>query len=162
MTGHKPSEATSAYRTAIADRATWFYLLLKHAEEMGIDAEELARRAITQYGVEKGKFFGEVKNAADFAAALFSGYGCGAFAMEMIKETDEESILRFHHCALVDAWRKRGLDAEEVSRLCRLARHGDLGIVSNFTNLTLSFPRILAEGDDFCELVVRCGQATKI
>ncbi|MBS4023311.1 MAG: L-2-amino-thiazoline-4-carboxylic acid hydrolase [Dethiobacter sp.] len=156
MNNKDTSEVTKAYRAAIGDRATWFYLLLKNAEEMGIDGEKLAEKAITQFGVEKGRRLGKIENASDFVDALFSGYGCGAFAMEKVAQSPQESVLRFHHCALVDAWQKRGLGAEEISRLCRLARFGDLGMVSNFSNLTLAFPKVLADGDDYCELKVAC------
>lgn len=154
MNKNEVSDVTKAYRSAIADRATWFYLLLRAAEEKGMDGEELAKKAITEYGVEKGKLLGEIKNAADFAAALFKGYGCQAFAMEKVKETESESTLHFHHCELVEAWRKKGLSPDEVSRLCRFARYGDLGMVSNFPNLQLAFPNVIADGDDYCELQI--------
>lgn len=150
------SEVTKAYRAAIADRATWFYLLLKAADEIGVDSDELAQKAIWQFGVEKGKGLGDIKDAAEFATALQKGYGCGAFAMEPVEVSEEKSRIHFHHCALVDAWRQRGLAADEVARLCRLARTGDLGMVSNFENLSLEFPSIIADGDDYCELCVRC------
>ncbi|MDW7652244.1 MAG: L-2-amino-thiazoline-4-carboxylic acid hydrolase [Bacillota bacterium] len=150
----RESEVTRAYRSAIADRATWFYLLLKAADEEGADTERIAENAIWQFGVEKGKKLGEVKDAADFAAALFSGYGCGAFAMEKVEQSEEKSVLRFHHCELVEAWRRRGLAEEEISRLCRLARYGDLGMVSNFPNLSLSFPSVIADGDAYCTLEI--------
>ncbi|EEG78941.1 L-2-amino-thiazoline-4-carboxylic acid hydrolase [Dethiobacter alkaliphilus] len=155
MSKQEVSEITKAYRAAIADRATWFYLLLQAAEEKGVNTDELAQKAIWQFGVEKGKRLGEIKNAADFAAALQSGYGCGAFAMEALEVSPTASRLRFHHCELVETWRKRGLSEKEVSRLCRLARWGDLGMVSNFTGMTLEFPSVIADGDDYCELCVR-------
>lgn len=155
MTNQGDSEVTKAYRAGIADRATWFYLLLKAAGEMGVDTDVMAEKAIRQFGVEKGKRLGEVKNAADFADVLQKGYGCSAFAMETIKKSETASTLRFHHCELVNTWRDRGLPPEDIARLCRLARFGDLGMVSNFPGLALSFPKIIAEGDDYCELAVR-------
>lgn len=154
MKKNEVSDVTKAYRSAIADRATWFYLLLRAAEEKGVNGEELAEKAITEYGVEKGKLLGDVKNAADFAAALHKGYGCQGFAMEKVKETEKESVLHFHHCELVETWRAKGLSPDEVSRLCRLARYGDLGMVSNFPGLQLAFPKVIADGDDYCELQI--------
>jgi hypothetical protein len=148
------TETTKAYRAGIADRATWFYLLLKTAAEMGADADKLAELAIWQFGVEKGKRLGEINDAAGFVKALQNGYGCGAFAMEEVSCAAEQATLRFHHCELVETWRNRGLSPDEVSRLCRLARFGDLGMVSNFPNLALEFPKIIADGDDYCQLDV--------
>lgn len=154
MCDYKDSEVTKAYRAGIADRATWFYLLLKAAEEAGADSDRIAEAAIWQFGVEKGKTLGKVKTAADFVSALQRGYGCGAFAMEEVECTDDKAVLRFHHCELVEAWRRRDLLPEEIARLCRLARFGDLGMVSNFPGLALEFPKIIAEGDDCCQLDV--------
>jgi hypothetical protein len=157
----KQSEVTKAYRAGIADRATWFYLLLKTAADMGVDADKLAEQAIWQFGVEKGKRLGDVQHAAGFVAALQCGYGCGAFDMEVVETAEEQAILRFHHCALVESWKERGLAPEEIARLCRLARFGDLGMVSNFPGLTLDFPKIIAEGDDYCQLNVNAEKEKK-
>ncbi len=147
-------EEISAYRTAVKDRAVWFYLLLKAAEEEGADPETVAKKAINHFGVEKGKTLGEIKDAAEFVEALAKGYGCGAFEMKVQKATPEKSILHFFHCPLVEAWKNLDLSPEEISRLCRLARHGDLGIISCFPQLTLEFHKLLAEGQDCCELVI--------
>ncbi len=152
--GNLSKEEIKAYRTAIEDRAAWFYLLLKAAEEQGADPERLAESAITRYGVQKGKALGEIKDAAEFAQALAKGYGCGAFQMKVVEKSPEKSVLQFSYCPLVEAWRKMDLPPEEISRLCRLARFGDLGMISNFPELSLEFGRLLAEGEECCELVI--------
>lgn len=158
MDKYKASEAVLAYRAGIADRATWFYLLLQAAEKQNANTDKMAEEAIFQFGMEKGKKLGDIKNAADFAEALSKGYGFQAFCMEKAEISPELSVLRFHHCELVETWKKRGLGDEEISRLCRLARWGDLGMVSNFRGLTLEFPRVIADGDDCCELKITCGE----
>jgi len=147
-------EVTKAFRTAIEDRATWFYLLLKAAEELGADAEKIAEKAITKFGRDKGKKLGEVKTPGEFVDALGCGYAEEAFAMEKVEKGDERGVLRFHYCALVEAWKKLGCSPEEISKLCRLARYGDYGIASNFPHLQLEFTKLIANGDDVCELVV--------
>jgi hypothetical protein len=134
-------EVTTAFRTAIEDRATWFYFLLKAAEE-------------ETFGVNKGKMLGDIKTPKDFVDALACGYVEKAFDMEKVEANDEKGVLRFHYCALVESWKKLGCTTKEVSKLCKLARYGDYGIVSNFKNLQLDFAKLLADGDDFCELVV--------
>jgi len=154
MSNLNTSEVTKAFRTAIEDRAVWFYLLLKAAKEEGADPEKIANKAITSFGKAKGKAFGTVNGADDFIEKLSGGYGCEAFEMEQIVKTPDKAVLHFHHCALVEAWKKLGLDKEEISELCRLARFGDFGVASNFPKLKLEFPKIIADGDDYCELLV--------
>lgn len=138
------------------DRAIWFYLLLKEAKKEGADPEKIAENAIGSFGKAKGKAFGSVDGADEFIDKLAEGYGCAAFEMEKVERTPQKSVLHFHYCALVEAWKKLGCTKEEISELCYLARFGDLGVVSNFPQLKLEFPKILADGDDYCELCVTC------
>lgn len=147
-------EVTTAFRAAIEDRATWFYLLLKAAEKLGADPEKVAEQAITQFGKSKGEKFGAVETPGDFVDALGSGYAEHAFDMEKVEKTEERGVLHFHYCPLVEAWKKLGCSAEEISRLCRLARYGDYGVISNFPHLQLEFKKLLADGDDVCELII--------
>lgn len=147
-------EVTTAFRTAIEDRATWFYLLLKAAEETGGDAEVIAEKAITKFGQSKGKKLGEVNTPGEFVDALGCGYAEKAFDMEKVEKTDEKGVMRFHYCALVESWKKLGCSDEEISKLCKLARYGDYGIVSNFPHLQLEFSKLIADGDDVCELII--------
>lgn len=147
-------EEINAYRTAVEDRAQWFYLLLKAAEEVGADPESIAKSAITRYGVQKGKALGEINDAAEFVEALAKGYGCGAFQMKVVEKSPEKSVLHFSYCPLWESWKKMDLPPAEISRLCRLARHGDLGMISNFPELSLEFCKLLAEGEECCELVI--------
>lgn len=147
-------QVTNAYRSAIEDRATWFYLLLKAAEELGGDPEKIAEKAITEFGKNKGKKLGNIGTPSEFVDALAVGYGEGAFAMKKGERTDEQATLRFHHCALVDAWKNLGCTREEISKLCRLARYGDYAMISNFPQLQLDFPQVIADGGETCEMVI--------
>ncbi len=126
-----------AYRNGIEDRATWFYLLLKAAKEEGAEEEKIAEKAVTQFGINKGKKLGEIEDAGDFARALAKGVGKDAFAMEVVEENADKSVLHFHYCPLVQSWKKQGLEKDEVANLCRLARFGDLGMVSKKMKLKL-------------------------
>ncbi len=144
-----------SYRKGIEDRATWFYLLLKAAKEEGAEEEKIAEKAVTQFGINKGKKLGEIEDAAAFARALFKGDGKGAFAMELVEESSDKSVLHFHYCPLVESWKKHGLEKDEIANLCRLARFGDLGMISNFPHLKLEFGELLSEGDDYCKLIVK-------
>ncbi|SNS63819.1 L-2-amino-thiazoline-4-carboxylic acid hydrolase [Anaerovirgula multivorans] len=144
-------ELTKAFRSAIADRAKWFYLLEKYTDE-GFD--KIAERAITEFGIDKGKSLGDCKTAKDFANGILTGHAREAFAMEPIKVEEEESVIKFHHCALVEEWKKLGCSSEEVAHLCDLACFGDFGMVSVFPELELEFKQLLSRDEECCEMVI--------
>lgn len=147
-------ELTDAFRMAIEDRATWFYLLLKTAKEVGADPEKIAEKAITDFGKMKGLKMGEVKSPGEFVIKLSTGHACEAFAMERVENSEDRGELKFRYCALVESWKKLGCTSQEISELCKLARYGDYGVVSVFPDLQLEFPKLLSEGDEYCHLVV--------
>lgn len=144
-------ELTDAFRSAIEDRAKWFCLLGKHTPE-GFD--DIACKAITEFGVEKGKNLGECKDAKDFANGILTGHARQAFAMEPIKLDGEESVIKFHRCPLVDCWKKMGCTDEEVSHLCDLASYGDFGMISVFPELDLKFNQLISKNQPCCEMVI--------
>ena len=144
-------ELTDAFRAAIEDRAKWFCLLGKNTPE-GFD--EIAYKAITEFGVEKGKALGECRDATDFAKGILTGHAREAFAMEAVKLEEGESIIKFHKCPLVDSWRKMGCTDEEVAHLCDLASYGDFGMVSVFPHLDLKFNQLIARKQECCEMVI--------
>lgn len=144
-------ELTNAFRSAIEDRAKWFYLLSKHTPE-GFD--EVAEKAITEFGVAKGKALGDCQNAKDFANGILTGHPREAFAMEPVKLDENESVIKFHYCALVEAWKKLGCSKEEIAHLCDLACFGDFGMVSVFPHLKLEFKQLLSRFEDCCEMVI--------
>jgi len=121
-------ELTAAFRRAIEDRAKWFYLLSKYTEE-GFD--EIAKQAITEFGVMKGKALGNCETALDFAKGILSGHPREAFAMEPVK-----------------------LDDDEIAHLCDLACYGDFGMVSVFPQLNLEFKQLLSRNEECCEMVI--------
>jgi hypothetical protein len=144
-------ELTNAFRAAIEDRAKWFYLLSKYTPE-GFD--KIAEKAITEFGVMKGKALGECKTAKDFANGILSGHPNKAFAMEPVKLDEEESIIKFRYCALVEAWKKLGCSKEEIAHLCDLACFGDYGMISIFPDLKLEFKQLLSREEECCEMVI--------
>jgi len=147
-------ELTAAVRSAIEDRATWFYLLLKVAEEGGLDQDEVAKTAMTRYGKIKSENFKDVKTAGDFVTRLSSGHTLGAFSMEKLVVEDNRGELKFEHCALFEAWKKLGCTPQEIENLCKMANYGDYGILSTIKGLKMEFPKMLAKGDPYCQVVV--------
>lgn len=151
---YSQQELTDAFRAAIEDRATWFYLLIKAAEKQGTDVEKMAEEAITEFGRIKGRAMGPAKDPGDFVVKLSTGHANRAFAMEIAEQSEEKGVLKFRYCALVESWKKHGCSPEEVAKLCKLARCGDYGVVSCSPGLKLEFPHLLSEGDEYCELMV--------
>lgn len=144
-------ELTDAFRSAIEDRAKWFYLLEKNTQS-GFD--KTAESAITEFGIAKGKAIGPCKSAKDFANGILTGHAREAFAMEPVKIDENESVLKFHYCALVEAWKKLGCSKEQIAHLCDLASFGDFGMVSVFPNLKLEFKQLISRGECCCEMVI--------
>ena len=97
-------------------------------------------------------------SAAATPKAFFDGIGSPnarlAFEMEDAGVAGDKGAYRFHHCALVEAWKNLGASPEEVAHLCDLASCGDHGVISCSPGLELKFNSLIARGDAFCELEV--------
>jgi len=148
------AELTEAIRLAIQDRATWFYLLIQEFKAAGYETDEPVKKAIFKFGQMKGQKIG----AAATPKAFFDGIGSPnarlAFEMEDAGVAGDKGAYRFHHCALVEAWKNLGASPEEVAHLCDLASCGDHGVISCSPGLELKFNSLIARGDAFCELEV--------
>ncbi len=147
------NELTDALRSAIKDRATWFYLLLQEAKKQNADSDQIAKNAIFKYGQFKGAKLGDCKNPREFFDAIATTNGSLAFAMEEVKVEENEGTYRFHACALCEAWRELGCNAEEIKDLCDLASEGDYGMISGFP-LDLKFNGTIGSGAKYCEMIV--------
>jgi hypothetical protein len=148
------TELTEAIRMAIQDRATWFYLLIKEFQAAGYATDEPVKKAIFKFGQMKGKKLGAVTTPEQFFDGIGTTNARLAFDMENHGVDATKGAYRFHHCALVEAWKGLGASKEEIAHLCDLASCGDFGVISNFPELGLKFNKIIAKGDAFCELEV--------
>jgi len=142
-------------RAAVEDRATWLYLILKELSSDGIIRElpEISR-AVFKFGEMKGAKMPPADTAGGWARNLISPVGEKVFQQKLVKDTDDEAVIEFSYCPLVEAWRRLGASQEETALLCKMARCGDHGRIAAFP-LELTFDRLLAEGDDLCRLVIR-------
>ncbi|MFZ5640235.1 MAG: L-2-amino-thiazoline-4-carboxylic acid hydrolase [Bacillota bacterium] len=154
MTHEKKTDLRDEVRAAIEDRATWFYLLLREFNG-GQEIKEVpeACRAIFKFGLMKGEQMPPAKTPGEWAANLITPVGRQVFEQNLVKAGDDEAVIEFSYCPLVEAWRKLGAAPQEVAVLCKMARCGDHGRISPF-DLELTFEKLLAEGDDRCRLVV--------
>lgn len=155
MTHEKQTDLRDEVRAAIEDRATWFYLLLKEFNG-GQEIKEVpeACRAVFKFGRMKGEQMPPARTPSEWAANLITPVGRQVFEQNLVKAGDDEAVIEFSYCPLVEAWRKLGAAPQEVAVLCKMARCGDHGRISPF-DLELTFEKLLAEGDDRCRLVVR-------
>jgi hypothetical protein len=148
------AELTEAVRLAIQDRATWFYLLIKEFKAAGYETDEPVKKAIFKFGQMKGKKIGQATTPREFFDGIGTPNARLAFEMEDAGVDARKGAFRFHHCALVEAWKNLGATPEEVAHLCELASCGDHGVVSCFPELALKFNAIIANGDPYCELEI--------
>ena len=150
-----PNKTTEAVRSAIKDRATYLFFLLKGMEEAAgpEEAERLASRAIYQYGQTKGQRMGSLDTPADFIAHQLRPGRQEIFDKEAIEAREARGEIRFHYCPLVNAWKRLGATSEELARLCDIAMQGDHGMLSH-TPMALELPHSIARGDAYCQLIL--------
>ena len=149
------NETTEAVRSAIEDRATYLFFLLKEMEiAVGLEeAERVASRAIYRYGQTKGQRMGALDIPADFIARQMRPGRQEIFDKEAIEAGETRGEIRFHYCPLVEAWKRLEATPEELARLCNIAMQGDHGLLSH-TPLTLKLPCSIARGDPYCQLIL--------
>ncbi len=112
-------------------------------------------------GAEIVRHKGEVQGQA--AAARFGKGGfenlksaqlAGFPELEVLELTATRYVIRDHHCAIVEGWRKSGLSEERVRELADLYCPGDLYFARQFNpDIQLEFQGRLAEGKPFCQWV---------
>lgn len=152
---HVSEQVRDEVRAAIEDRAVWLYLIVKElCEEKKLKELPEISRAIFKFGEMKGGQMPPAESPAEWARNLITPVGEKVFEQKLVEEADDEAVLEFSHCPLVEAWRKMGASGEEVAVLCKMARCGDYGRIASFP-LELSFEKLLAEGDNVCRLIVR-------
>ncbi|MCK8824761.1 L-2-amino-thiazoline-4-carboxylic acid hydrolase [Fuchsiella alkaliacetigena] len=148
-------EKTVQYlRDAIADRATWFYLLIEEMEKEGYPPEKIARRAVFNFGclkAEKMKYTTELKT---FIEEFTASPGQEVFAMEVKELNPQKAVLEFEHCPLVKAWQDLGCTVEETDYLCEWAVEGDYGVISQFPSFELEIESRIGAGAECCRLII--------
>ena len=141
-------------RSAIEDRATWLYLIIKELSKEGkIEEIPEINKAIFKFGEMKGDLMPPANTPGEWAKALITPVGEKVFEQKLLKEDNNVAVIEFSYCPLVTAWRKLDVPAKDIAVLCRIARCGDFGRVAGFP-LKLRFEKLLAEGDEVCRLVV--------
>ena len=142
-------------RACIEHRATWMALTYAEMEKAGADAEKITRAAVKKCGNIHGlRFRGQCKNPedlTDFCGVFLAPDGRKMFEMDVFGVDRDNVKAEFHYCALVNAWKKLGLDDDRIALLCDIAMDGDRGIAESM-GITLDLTDTIAKGCPNCKL----------
>ena len=155
-------ELAAVNRKQIEHRATWMALIYDEMVKAGIDGEAIIRRAIKRCGQIHGKDMKErcddPNNIEDFKKAFLSDVGMKTFEMQVVNDDASNKAasfnIDFHFCALVNAWKKLGLDDKTCALLCDMAMDGDRSI-AEVMGLQFDLGRTIAQGCPDCQLRFR-------
>jgi hypothetical protein len=124
-------------------------------EKAGVDAEKITRAAVRKCGNIHGLRFREQcttpEDLADFKSVFLTENGIKAFEMSVFGVDHDNVQAEFHYCALVNAWKKLGLDDEKIALFCDIAMDGDRGIAESM-GITLDLGDTIAKGCSTCKL----------
>lgn len=142
-------------RACIEHRATWMALTYAEMEKAGLDAEKITRAAVRKCGNIHGLRFKEQckdpKDLADFKGVFLNENGIKFFEMDVFGVDHDNVKAEFHYCALVNAWKKLGLDDEKIALFCDIAMDGDRGIAESM-GLAFDLTDTIAKGCKTCKL----------
>ena len=154
------NEMVNVRRAAIEQRGTWAAMFYLEAKADGIDLEPIMRRAIRKIGLASGKKELEAlggKVTAKQYADYFTTRGLPeTFEKKLlpVEGTEDECGVHLCYCALLNAWKKLGLDDETCALMCDIAMEGDRGIAEGL-GLDFELGETLAQGGSCCQLCYR-------
>ena len=164
MANNAIEELAEVNRKQIEHRATWMALIYDEMVKAGIDGEAIIRRAIKRcgeiYGENIKERCGDSHSIKDFRKAFLNDVGIKTFeacvaSNEVAASLEAESLeMDFHYCALVNAWKKLGLDDKTCALLCDMAMDGDRSI-AEVMGLQFDLGRTIAQGCPDCQLRFR-------
>jgi hypothetical protein len=148
-------EKINLARSCIEHRATWMALTYEEMEKRGVDAETITRAAVRRCGNIHGLNFKvqckDPKDLRDFNSVFFSENGRKNFENKVVGVDKDNLKAEFHYCALVNAWKKLGLDDKRIALLCDIAMDGDRGIAESM-GIKLDLTDTIAKGCEVCKL----------
>ena len=148
-------EMAAVNRKQIEHRATWMALIYDEMVKAGIDGEAVIRRAIKRCGRLHGEELkgrcGDPNSIEGFKKAFLNDVGMKTFEMQLVDGGASALNIDFHYCALVNAWKKLGLDDKTCALLCDMAMDGDRSI-AEVMGLQFDLGRTIAQGCPDCQL----------
>jgi len=155
-------EMAAVNRKQIEHRATWMALIYDEMVKAGIDGEAVIRRAIKRcgqiHGEDMKKRCDNPNKIEDFKKAFLNDVGMKTFEMQVVDDDASNETasfnIDFHFCALVNAWKKLGLDDKTCALLCDMAMDGDRSI-AEVMGFQFELGWTIAQGCPDCQLRFR-------
>jgi hypothetical protein len=142
-------------RGGIEHRATWMALTFLEMEARGLDAEGITRAAVRKCGNIHGLGIkakcADPDNLKEFNEVFLFEDGRKNFEIAVVGVDHDNLKAEFHYCALVNAWKKLGIDDEKIALFCDIAMDGDRGIADSL-GMTLEIGDTIAKGCRTCKL----------
>lgn len=142
-------------RAAIGDRAIYLALLLRSFAKVlpMTEVERLARQAIHEFGMLKGKADQTEMTPQKWVEQYITGGGADLFNGQIICQ---EGVCeqQMAYCPLIAGWQEVGCSEQEVDLFCDIAMEVDRGR-ADFHGIPYEIIERLAKGDPFCRLVLK-------
>lgn len=140
-------------RGAYEHRALWMYYLSKEHNPVEDGADGPLHQAIRQCGLyHAATKYGTFESIDKFCEAFASEPAKSVFEMEIVEKDENTLSVDFHYCPLVEAWKKLGIEGEELAALCDIAMDGDRGIIEGCGGMNFELPATIANGDGVCQI----------
>ncbi len=148
---------------AFAAAITGYALLCAYvntiAQEIGMErAIALLTRMSESVGARQGGMFKEQSGRKDFDAQATWSYAKSTKdrlgnTYEVVDKSPQRVVIRNHRCAIYEAARSSGMDAEAIETFCRATpmRLMERAIKQLNPNLNLRITKFRSTPDDFCE-----------
>lgn len=138
-------------RATFEHRALWLHYLAENPAAE--DSDGPLHKAIRQCGLYHAMAkFGKFETIQKFNELFTAEPVRSVFEMEVVRCDDEALHVDFHYCPLVEAWKKVGVNEEDMKALCDIAMEGDRGIIEGIGGTKFELPKTIANGDDVCEI----------
>jgi hypothetical protein len=142
-------------RAAIGDRAIYLALLVRSFAKVlpMVEVERLARQAIHEFGMLKGKADQTTMTPQKWVDLFVSSGGADLFDGRIFCQ-EGFSEQQMTYCPLIAGWQEVGCSEEEIDLLCDIAMEVDRGR-ADFHGIPYEINERLAKGDSFCRLVLK-------
>lgn len=142
-------------RAAIGDRAVYLALLYRSYSTVlpAEEAEKLARKAIHEFGLYKGKADQQTMTPKKWVDHYIESGGSDLFEGN-IKVGEDQCEQFMTYCPLMAGWKELGCSESEMNLLCDIAMEVDRGR-ADFHGIPYEINERLANGDPYCRVVLK-------
>ncbi len=142
-------------------------LVKAFVDQYGPEAIDIAKKALFELGEKQGKAKAHLideKGVIGFRRVSSSAPNAiNPFNPEEVELHEEKGVIRLHSCLLHESWKGLGYSEAFAKELCDIAMERDYGQLKAISEeLELEIPKLLAYGDEYCELVVQKKGSSKL